>query len=117
MKHWSGYENNNAHAKKFINLFSRWATIENKTIIFIHHGTKNAAQSRGASAFVDAVRLVYQIELIKNDSEEQIEDHMRLITLAKDNNGAKKYLGDFKVKRQVFPENKKVGLSIEYTKI
>jgi len=52
LKHWSGYENNNAHAKKFINLFSRWATIENKTIIFIHHGTKNAAQSRGASAFV-----------------------------------------------------------------
>jgi len=110
-----GDENNNAHAKKFINLFARWATVENKTIIFIHHGTKNTAQSRGASAFVDAVRLVYQIEVIKNDSDEQVEDHLRLITLAKDNNGAKKYLGGLKIKRQIFPETKKLGLSIEFT--
>jgi len=51
-------ENNNAHARKFVNLFTRWATKEGKTIIFIHHGTKNSSQSRGASAFVDAVRLV-----------------------------------------------------------
>lgn len=108
-----GDENNNAHAKKFINLFSRWATLENKTIIFIHHGTKNTAQSRGASAFVDAVRLVYQLEVVKNKEDEQIEDHMRLITLTKDNNGAKKYLGDTQVKRQVFPEIKKIGLSLE----
>lgn len=110
-----GDENNNAHAKKFINLFARWATVENKTIIFIHHGTKNTAQSRGASAFVDAVRLVYQIEVIKNDSDEQVENHLRLITLAKDNNGAKKYLGGLKTKRQIFPETKKLGLSIEFT--
>ena len=34
-------ENNNAHARMFINLFTRWATKEKKTIIFIHHGTKN----------------------------------------------------------------------------
>ena len=109
-----GDENNNAHAKKFINLFSRWATVENKTIIFIHHGTKNTAQSRGASAFVDAVRLVYQIELLKDDSETQIDEHLRLITLAKDNNGAKKYLGDFKIKRQVFPKSEKKKLYMEF---
>ncbi len=108
-----GDENNNAHAKQFINLFSRWATVENKTIIFIHHGTKNTAQSRGASAFVDAVRLVYQVEIIKNNDGEQIEDHLRLITLAKDNNGAKKYLGDLQVKRQIFPKVEKKSLSIE----
>ena len=112
-----GDENNNAHAKQFINLFSRWATMENKTIIFIHHGTKNTAQSRGASAFVDAVRLVYQVEVIKNSEGEQVEDHLRLITLAKDNNGAKKYLGDFQVKRQVFPKREKQSLNIEMTTI
>ena len=110
-----GDENNNAHAKQFINLFSRWATMENKTIIFIHHGTKNTAQSRGASAFVDAVRLVYQVEVIKNDESKQIEDHLRQITLAKDNNGAKKYLGGLQVKRQVFPKREKKGLNIEMT--
>lgn len=108
-----GDENNNAHAKQFINLFSRWATLESKTIIFIHHGSKNTAQSRGASAFVDAVRLVYEVEVIKNKEDKPIEDHMRLIRLAKDNNGAKKYIGDLQIKRQVFPQAKKIGLSIE----
>jgi len=29
-------ENNNAHARKFINLFTRWATKENKTIDYLH---------------------------------------------------------------------------------
>jgi len=106
-------ENNNAHARKFINLFTRWATKEEKTIIFIHHGTKNSSQSRGASAFVDAVRLVYRVEVIKNDAGEMTEDDKRWILLDKDNNGAKKYLGSQKVKRQVFPKKRSV-IEIEY---
>ena len=106
-------ENNNAHARKFINLFTRWATKEEKTIIFIHHGTKNSSQSRGASAFVDAVRLVYRVELIKNDAGETTEEENRWILLDKDNNGAKKYLGSSKVKRQIFPRKKNV-IEIEY---
>ncbi len=106
-------ENNNAHARKFVNLFTRWATKEGKTIIFIHHGTKNSSQSRGASAFVDAVRLVYRVEYIKNDAGEIQEDENRFIILDKDNNGAKKYLGSAKVKRQIFPKKKSV-IEIEY---
>ena len=106
-------ENNNAHARKFINLFTRWATKEDKTIIFIHHGTKNSSQSRGASAFVDAVRLVYKVEYIKNDNNELEEEDKRWIILDKDNNGAKKYLGSEKVKRQIFPPKKNV-IEIEY---
>jgi len=106
-------ENNNAHARKFINLFTRWATKENKTIIFIHHGTKNTSQSRGASAFVDAVRLVYKVEYIKDDKGEVREDENRWIILDKDNNGAKKYLGMAKVKRQIFPKKKNM-IEIEY---
>ena len=106
-------ENNNAHARKFINLFTRWATKEKKTIIFIHHGTKNSSQSRGASAFVDAVRLVYKVEHIKNDAGEINEDDKRWIIVDKDNNGAKKYLGSTKVKRQIFPPKKR-AIEIEY---
>ena len=106
-------ENNNAHARKFINLFTRWATKEEKTIIFIHHGTKNSSQSRGASAFVDAVRLVYKVEAIKDDKGETQEDDMRWIILDKENNSAKKYLGSSKVKRQVFPKKLSV-IEIEY---
>lgn len=107
-------ENNNAHARKFVNLFTRWATKEGKTIIFIHHGAKNSSQSRGASAFVDAVRLVYRVEHIKNEAGEISEDENRFIILDKDNNGAKKYLGSTKVKRQVFPRKKKSIIEIEY---
>jgi len=99
-------ENNNSHARMFINLFTRWATKEKKTIIFIHHGTKNTSQSRGASAFVDAVRLVYRVEHIKDKGGEVIEDESRMILLDKDNNGAKKYLGSSKVKRQIFAKKK-----------
>jgi replicative DNA helicase len=106
-------ENNNAHARAFINLFTRWATKEEKTIIFIHHGSKNSSQSRGASAFVDAVRLVYRVEVIKNEAGEIIEDDKRWILLDKDNNGAKKYLGSPKVKRQVFPKKRNI-IEIEY---
>ncbi len=109
-----GDENNNTHARQFINLFTRWATVEGKTIIFIHHGSKNTSQSRGASAFVDAVRLVYQLEVIKNSEGNQVEDHMRSVILAKDNNGAKKYLGGYQVKRKVFPEVMKQKLEIEF---
>ena len=87
--------------------------MENKTIIFIHHGTKNTSQSRGASAFVDAVRLVYQVDIIKKE-EEQVEDHLRMITLAKDNNGAKKYLGNLQVKRKIFPEARSKNLVVEF---
>lgn len=107
-------ENNNAHARKFVNLFTRWATKESKTIIFIHHGAKNSSQSRGASAFVDAVRLVYRVEHIKNEAGEISEDENRFIILDKDNNGAKKYLGSTKVKRQIFPHKKKSIIEIEY---
>ena len=106
-------ENNNAHARKFVNLFTRWTTKEKKTIVFIHHGTKNSSQSRGASAFVDAVRLVYRVEVIKNDKGEIQEEDMRWIILDKDNNGAKKYLGSGKVKRNVFPKKRNV-IEIEY---
>lgn len=107
-------ENNNAHARMFINLFTRWATKEKKTIIFIHHGTKNSSQSRGASAFVDAVRLVYRVEHIKDDKGEVSEEENRYIILDKDNNGSKKYLGAIRVKRQIFPKKQKSMIEIEY---
>jgi replicative DNA helicase len=109
-----GDENNNAHARKFINLFSRWATKEQKCVIFIHHSSKNSSQSRGASAFVDAVRLVYQVDLVKNNDGEQIENHMRMITISKDNNGAKRYFGASRAKREIFVETKKKPLEIVF---
>ena len=56
---------------------------------------------------MDAVRLVYKVEHIKNDQGEVQEDENRYVILDKDNNGAKKYLGAARVKRQIFPIKKK----------
>jgi len=101
-------ENNNAHARKFMQLFTEWASKENKTIIFIHHSTKNTTQARGASAFTDAVRLVYEISLVtdKKGEADETRSHLRKISLTKDNYGAAKLLGGKIVSRQIFPETK-----------
>ena len=113
-----GDENNNAQAKLFMQLFTKWAAQENKTIIFIHHSTKNTSQSRGASAFVDAARAVYEIEKIKNEDGKEVDTTLRKISLTKDNYRASKYFGGFYKKIQVFPTdntvNKKPVFEVTY---
>jgi len=96
-------ENNNSSARRFMQLFTDWANKENKTIIFIHHSTKNTTQSRGASAFVDAVRTVYELDKIKDKDGKEEESHMRIVKLTKDNYGISKILGSFSVQRELFP--------------
>jgi len=117
---YGGDENNNAHAKLFMQLFTKWASEEDKTIIFIHHSTKNTSQSRGASAFVDAARAVYEIEKIKDPDGKEIESNKRRITLAKDNYRASKHLGGFSKEILVFPNEDSVkshqpAFVVEYT--
>jgi len=108
-----GDENNNAHAKLFMQLFTKWASEEDKTIIFIHHSTKNTTQSRGASAFVDASRAVYEIDKVKDDDGEIVDSHERVVKLTKDNYRASKYFGGFTKKIAVFPRETKPILVTE----
>lgn len=111
-----GDENNNGHARFFMQLFTEYAAKANKTIIFIHHSTKNTTGSRGAGAFVDAVRLHYEVDkVLKSESKEEDENkiHMRLIRLAKDNYNAGAVLKANEVERQVFPEVAKEVKSTE----
>ena len=96
-------ENNNSSARRFMQLFTDWANKENKTIIFIHHSTKNTTQSRGASAFVDAVRTVYEIDKIKDKEGNVKESNKRVIKLTKDNYGISHLLKSFSVERVLFP--------------
>lgn len=96
-------ENNNAQAKLFMQLFTKWAAEEDKVIIFIHHSTKNSSQSRGASAFVDAARAVYEIEKIRDDDGKEIDTNKRKVSLTKDNYRASKYFGGFSKEIAVFP--------------
>ena len=100
-----GDENNNAQAKLFMQLFTKWAAEENKTIIFIHHSTKNTSQSRGASAFVDAARAVYEIEKIKDKEGKEINTSIRKISLTKDNYRASQHFGGFSKKIKIFPDD------------
>lgn len=96
-------ENNNSNARRFMQLFTDWANKENKTIIFIHHSSKNTTQSRGASAFVDAVRTVYELDMIKDKDGNIKESSNRLVKLTKDNYGIRHILKAFSVKRELFP--------------
>ena len=108
-----GDENNNAQAKLFMQLFTKWAGEENKTIIFIHHSTKNTSQSRGASAFTDAARAVYEIQKIRDEEGKEIKTNERKVILSKDNYRASKYLGGFEKDIKVFP-NERAPVEIEY---
>lgn len=96
-------ENNNSSARRFMQLFTDWANKENKTIIFIHHSTKNTTQSRGASAFVDAVRTVYELDKIRDNEGKEKESNKRMIKLTKDNYGIGNTLESFSVQRELFP--------------
>jgi len=96
-------ENNNSSARRFMQLFTEWANKENKTIIFIHHSTKNSTQSRGASAFVDAVRTVYELDKIRDKDGKEEETSKRIIKLTKDNYGISNILKSFSVQRELFP--------------
>ncbi|MBD3843264.1 MAG: AAA family ATPase [Campylobacterales bacterium] len=94
---YAGDENSNADARIFMQHFTKWAARENKTIVFIHHAAKGSGKSRGASALVDAVRLVYEIDVIENN------DTQRKFKIGKDNYGVSNILNEKEFKRVVFP--------------
>lgn len=56
---YSGKENDNGDAKKFMLQFTNFCSKMNKTIVFLHHAGKNDTGTRGAGAFADASRLAY----------------------------------------------------------
>lgn len=110
---YGGDENNNAHARQFMQLFTHWAAEEDKIIIFIHHSTKNTTQSRGASALVDAARAVYEVDRIKDADGNERNSSKRLVSLTKDNYRASKYFGGYKKEIMVFPPDKIIAQPVQ----
>lgn len=109
-------ENSNGHARYFMQLFTDYANKAGKTIIFIHHSTKGTTGARGAGAFVDAVRSVYEVDRIKDKDGKNIDEsksHLRTLKLTKDNYGASKLLKGIEVQRQIFPEENKLPTKFE----
>ena len=116
-----GDENNNSQAREFMNLLTEWADKEDKAILVVHHNNKSTTGGiRGASAFVDAVRLQY--ELIKEDEKENanpnkettpMPDNYRKIIIQKDNWGVERILKTRIVDIQIFGNELNNHLKVE----
>jgi len=101
-------ENDNSQARQFMQPFMNWAREENKCIIFLHHSKKGGegVKTRGAGAFVDACRTVYELEKIDGDDN----SGKRKLILSKDNLGAIKHLDAFTMQRQITPSRKDIPI-------
>ena len=99
----SGNENDNSQARVFMQPFINWCKEVDITIIIIHHASKTDGNTRGAGAFVDAVRCCYNISIplreIKSEKGIRIEEDedkkqmgIRTVSCTKDNRGATPYL-------------------------
>lgn len=94
----SGNENDNAQARFFMNHLNAWVVQQNKAMVIIHHHSKDKENggARGASAFVDAVRLQYTIT---GDTE---DNRHAIFEIVKDNWGVKGIMGTLKKRAQVW---------------
>ena len=120
---YGGDENDNSQARAFMQPFMDWAREENICIVFLHHSRKNNDESakgsaRGAGAFVDAARTVYQIDKIYHNKHAGTLDmdnvHMREFMLTKDNYGVIRLLDDFRVRREITPKRSARVVEVEY---
>lgn len=102
-------ENSNVEARYLMNLLNAWIEKENKTLLLIHHESKGEnGGSRGASAFVDAVRIHYTVSKIEN------ETNKRKLKLEKSNH----YSGKTEFEIQLFKnEIKPIEIVFEDDKI
>jgi len=105
-----GDENNNSQAREFMNLLTEWADKEDKAILVVHHNNKSITGGiRGASAFVDAVRLQYEL-LTNSDKENSLPNGYRKIKIQKDNWGVEKILNKKEVDIQIFKGLENLGV-------
>jgi len=117
-----GDENSNTDANVFMNVLQDWASEDGITIILMHHSKKSdddtiKSKIRGASAFVDAARTVYEISKVYANARigeldmEQL--HNRQFVLTKDNYGAMMILNNFKVTRHITPKKSALSTAVQ----
>ena len=116
---YGGDENDNSQARVFMQPFIEWTKKYDMTVLFIHHSSK-AGGTRGAGAFKDAVRTLYEMNYVMTDKGEvdfDIKDSgIREVSLVKDNRNAfylfdKKY-GSGSANIQIIPKRIKVEETI-----
>jgi replicative DNA helicase len=88
---YGGDENDNSQARVFMQPFIEWTKQEDITVLFIHHASKSGG-TRGAGAFRDAVRTLYEMNYVlddKGDIDFDVKDKgIREVSLVKDNRNA-----------------------------
>lgn len=120
-----GDENSNTDANIFMNVLQDWASEDGISIILMHHSKKSdddtiKSKIRGASAFVDAARTVYEISKVYKNARigelDMDEQHNRQFVLTKDNYGAMMILNNFKVTRHITPKHsaRATAVQIDY---
>lgn len=91
---YGGEENSNTQARYFMNMLNKIARDNMQSFIIVHHSTKankdQESKSRGAGAFVDAVRLSYEIRVIEDSTL------LREVAVTKDNFGVRQIIGESK---------------------
>lgn len=123
---YGGDENNNAQARTFMQPFIEFCKNDNINILFIHHASKasadNPSKTRGASAFVDAVRCAYEmgyptskIQGKEKPDSDKIEGGYRVLKNTKDNRGVRSLLNkngwvEFSKEIRVLPSIKRSPL-------
>jgi len=61
-------ENSNKEARFFMNLLNEWCEKENKTLLIVHHHSKGEqGGARGAGDYINACRIHYTLDYIKDD--------------------------------------------------
>ncbi len=88
---YGGDENDNSQARVFMQAFLEWAKTDHINILFVHHSKKSDGGTRGAGAFVDSCRFVYEFHYPKNGEEidfEKKDKGIREVRLVKDNHNA-----------------------------
>jgi replicative DNA helicase len=107
-----GDENNNSQAREFMNLLTEWADKEEKTIIVVHHNSKSIDGGiRGAGAFVDAVRLQYELKLYEDkDKNKETDNGKRKVVIIKDNCGVGRILHQKEKEVHIFGDDLKVNV-------
>lgn len=84
---YTGEENSNSDARRFMQPIAEWCKDENKFISILHHTNKEGGSTRGAGAFKDACRIVYEVRHIYTGDVQ--DPFNREIAPVKDNLGVR----------------------------
>lgn len=120
---YGGNENDNSQARIFMQVFLDWARQDGINILFIHHAQKGDGSSRGASAFIDATRYVYELHYPMDYKKVNIDFDkkdrgIRVVRLVKDNHNAfyhvqKLFNGAGEGEVKILPSVKEIPITYE----